>query len=235
MKGLQRAVIRFLILVAFILLAHPLLVADPHSARTFFPHFYSEQKEIWTFPLHKESWKNRTFWLVLGLSTTSFTLDGKAAQRLREDPSFSDFNDVFASSTSDVLVAVAPLVLVAAGEISRDAEFRDFGWKAGEAGLNGFLVSAVWKAATQRGRPHEGKTYGFWEGGNSFPSGHATVAWALAATTASHFKGHKWVPWVVYPVAGLVSFSRVSSGNHFPSDAVFGSVLGFVIGRHVVH
>ncbi len=221
-------------LLALLLLARPLLAADSHSARTFFPDLYSDQKQIWTFPAHEETWKKPAVWLVIGLSTASFSLDGKPAKKLREDESFTDFNKVFTSSAADIVVAAAPLALLAIGEISRDQEFRSYGWKSCEAALDGFLVATIVKAATQRSRPHEGRQFGFWEGGNSFPSGHATVAWAVAATTASHFERHKWVPWVVYPLAGLVSFSRVSSGNHFPSDAVFGSVIGFAIGRHVV-
>ena len=221
--------------VALLLLfARSLSAADSHSARTFFPDLYSDQKEIWTFPGHEASWKKPAVWLAIGLSTASFSLDGRPAERLREDDSFTGFNNAFASSAGDVVVAAVPLALLAIGEISRDQEFRDYGWKSCEAALDGFLVAAIAKAATQRTRPHEGRHYGFWEGGNSFPSGHATVAWAVAATTASHFGGHKWVPWVVYPLAGLVSFSRVSSGHHFPSDAVVGSVIGFGIGRYVV-
>jgi membrane-associated phospholipid phosphatase len=221
-------------LLTLLLLARPLLAADSHSARTFFPDLYSDQKQIWTFPGHEESWKKPAVWLVIGLSTASFSLDGRPAQRLREDQSFSDFNSAFTSSAADIVVAAAPLALLAVGEISGDQDFRNYGWKSCEAALDGFLVATIAKAATQRARPHEGRPCGFWEGGNSFPSGHATVAWAVAATTASHFERHKWVPWVVYPLAGVVSFSRVSSGNHFPSDAVFGAVIGFAIGRHVV-
>jgi membrane-associated phospholipid phosphatase len=219
---------------ALFLLACPLLGDDSHPARTFFPDLYADQKQIWTFPVHPDSWKKPGLWVVLGLSTASFTLDGRPAESLRENDSFTDFNEVFASSAADVVVAVAPLALLAIGEISGNDDFRNYGWKSGEAALNGFLVATIAKAATQRARPHEGDPSGFWEGGNSFPSGHATVVWAVAATTASHFGRHKWVPWVVYPLAGLISFSRVSSGNHFPSDVVFGSAIGFAIGRHVV-
>jgi membrane-associated phospholipid phosphatase len=221
-------------LLTLLLVVQPLLAADSHSARTFLPDLYSDQKQIWTFPGHKSSWKQPALWLVIGLSTASFSLDGRPAERLREDESFGGFNRVVASSAGDVVVATVPAMLLAIGEISRDQDFRNYGWKSCEAALDGLLVAIVVKAATQRARPHEGRTYGFWEGGNSFPSGHATVAWAVAATTASHFARHRWVPWVVYPAAGLISFSRVSSGHHFPSDVVFGSAIGVAIGRHVV-
>ncbi|HXK59819.1 MAG TPA: phosphatase PAP2 family protein [Acidobacteriota bacterium] len=211
-----------------------LVLGETHSGKDFFPHFYHQQKEIWSFPAQKKTWQNETFWLLIGCSTASFSLDGSPARELREDPSFSGFNSVFASSTGDVVIGAVPLAFLLTGEISRNPEFRDFGWKSCEAALDALLVTSVWKLATQRSRPHTGENYGFWKGGNSFPSGHSTFAWALAATTASHFKQHKWLPWIVYPVAGVVSFSRITSGNHFPSDAVAGSLLGFVIGRYVV-
>lgn len=221
----------FLILLLF---ARPLLAAESHSARTFFPDLYSDQKEIWSFLAHGQNWKKPTLWVVIGLSTASFSLDGKPAERLRENQCLSGFNDAVASPAGDIVLAATPLVLLAIGEIRQDQDSRNFGWKSCEAAADGLLVATVGKLVTQRSRPHEGRVYGFWQGGNSFPSGHATVAWAVAATAASHFQHHKWVPWVVYPLAGLVSFSRVSSGNHFPSDVAFGSVIGFVIGRHVV-
>ena len=38
---------------------------------------------------------------------------------------------------------------------------------------------------------------------------------------------------IAYGLAGAVSFSRVTSGDHFPSDVAAGSVVGFLIGRYV--
>jgi membrane-associated phospholipid phosphatase len=125
--------------------------------------------------------------------------------------------------------------VLAAGKTVQNQAFIECGWKFSEATLNAFVVAHTLKGITQRSRPHTGKEYGFWEGGNSFPSGHATVAWSLAAATSKHFEEEKWVPWIVYPLAGAVSFSRVSSGNHFASDAVIGSALGYLIGKYVVH
>ncbi len=65
---------------------------------------------------------------------------------------------------------------------------------------------------------------------HSFPSGHATLAFASAAalddeTTAG------WVPWVAYPLAGLVGWSRVQDDQHWASDVVAGAALGFWAAR----
>lgn len=34
------------------------------------------------------------------------------------------------------------------------------------------------------------------------------------------------MPWVVYPIAGLVAWSRVHDGKHWTSDVVAGAALG---------
>ena len=154
--------------------------------------------------------------------------------RLRENQDFRCFNRVLDSDAANVTLAVLPLGMLAAGYIAKHSDFTEYSWKAGEASLDAFLVTTVAKTVTQRSRPHEGKTYGFWEGGNSFPSGHAAISWAMAAYSAKHFSDKKWVRWIAYPLAGLISFARVTSGHHFISDAVTGSMIGFSVGRFVV-
>jgi membrane-associated phospholipid phosphatase len=67
-----------------------------------------------------------------------------------------------------------------------------------------------------------------------FASGHAASAFAIASVVAARYSHHRWVPLVAYGAAGLVAFSRVSTSAHFLSDAFFGSVLGYSVGRFVV-
>lgn len=193
------------------------------------------QKQLWNVPLKKDTWLSRKPWLLIGFSAASLSLDGSVSRELRTSNDFEGLNRVIASGVSDVVLASFPVALLVAGKLGQNEGIAQYGWKSGEAVVSAFLVSKTLKLSTQRSRPHTEDELGFWDGGNAFPSGHATVAWSLAATTANHFRDKPWVPWIVYPVAGLVSFSRVSSGNHFVSDAVVGSVLGFVIGHYVVH
>jgi len=105
------------------------------------------------------------------------------------------------------------------------------------------VVVQILKAATQRPRPtssggrkrnHDADGE-FFAGGNSFPSGHAAGAWAVAEVMSDRYGRHMWVPPTAYGLAGLVSVARVTRRRHFPSDVFVGAVLGYLIGRHVSH
>jgi undecaprenyl-diphosphatase len=60
----------------------------------------------------------------------------------------------------------------------------------------------------------------------SFPSGHATVAFACATVLALAVPRLRW--WL-YALAALIAFSRVYVGVHYPGDVVAGAVLGVAI------
>jgi membrane-associated phospholipid phosphatase len=62
----------------------------------------------------------------------------------------------------------------------------------------------------------------------SFPSGHSAAAFAFATGV-----GHV-LPWTAFPLralGGLVAYSRVHTGVHFPGDVVVGSLLGGAIAQ----
>jgi undecaprenyl-diphosphatase len=67
---------------------------------------------------------------------------------------------------------------------------------------------------------------------DSFPSGHVTASFAVAAVLARHFPK---AAWLVYGAAGLVAVSRVVRGSHFPTDVAGGMVLGVVAGSMVAN
>lgn len=60
----------------------------------------------------------------------------------------------------------------------------------------------------------------------SFPSGHATVAFACATVLALAVP-RLAVP--LYALAALVAFSRVYVGVHYPGDVLAGAVLGVAL------
>lgn len=69
----------------------------------------------------------------------------------------------------------------------------------------------------------------------SFPSGHASVAFA-AATSYFVMAGRERLPHrtrnavLAYGTAAAVATLRVSAGKHFPTDVIGGAVLGSAIG-----
>lgn len=64
-------------------------------------------------------------------------------------------------------------------------------------------------------------------GDYSFPSGHATFAWALAVVLAAKEPRARYF---FYALAILISFSRIYLGVHYPADIVAGSMVGLYIG-----
>jgi undecaprenyl-diphosphatase len=65
---------------------------------------------------------------------------------------------------------------------------------------------------------------------DSFPSGHATVFFALAVAMVMYDK--KWGI-VFFIIAILVSLSRVIAGVHFPIDILAGAIIGSFVGYFV--
>lgn len=64
-------------------------------------------------------------------------------------------------------------------------------------------------------------------GGYSFPSNHSVNSFAFAAFVTAFLAGSG--PWL-YVIAGLVAYSRIYNGVHFPLDVLAGSLLGLTFG-----
>lgn len=169
-----------------------------------------------------------------GLMLVDEPLD-REAQKQR-----SGFTDQVSSSTTrfggrDSLYLSAGLL--AGGVIFKSDRTRDMGREALEAALLSHLLSKyVLKPAFGRMRPEDsgGRTsFHSFSGHDSFPSGHATQAFAVASVVAARSEG--WViPTLAYGTASLVALDRVNDRVHFVSDVVAGAVLGTVTGRFLV-
>ncbi len=82
------------------------------------------------------------------------------------------------------------------------------------------IVTAGMKYAVRRDRPDGGS--------RSFPSGHASTAFAVASVIEILHGPAAGVP--AYLAAALISFCRMDQNKHYLSDVVFGAALGSAIG-----
>ena len=81
-----------------------------------------------------------------------------------------------------------------------------------------------------RGRDINGKRLN-----SSFPSGHTTVAFAVATVFAKEYKDRPLVPIIAYTASTMVGLSRITENKHWVSDVFAGAVLGFFTGKQVVN
>ncbi|NOY43848.1 MAG: phosphatase PAP2 family protein [Deltaproteobacteria bacterium] len=126
------------------------------------------------------------------------------------------------------------------GWLTGDPDTRETGFRMLEAGVFSLAAASVLKVVVGRSRPERGEgaaTFRPLRGGlggdrSSFPSGHTTFAFAVAAVAAERVPG---AGWVAYPLAALVGWSRLHDDEHWASDVAAGAVLGAATGWWVAH
>ncbi len=119
------------------------------------------------------------------------------------------------------------------GLISGDDHKRETGLLSGEAFINATLVGEALKGIVGRQRPYEADHFGhIGKGGSSFPSEHALGSWAVASLIAHEYP-NPFIQIASYGLASAVSATRVTAGQHFPSDVLVGSAFGYLIGRKI--
>jgi membrane-associated phospholipid phosphatase len=144
------------------------------------------------------------------------------------------------SRSNTASTAMTDLMIGSAGALymAGCATGHDHALRAGISSLaaTGFAVvfSEAVKYSFRRERPFLDDGRGeFWEGGNSFPSGHTIAAWAAASALAHSYPHNRWVKWTAYGAATAVGALRITAHQHFPSDVVIGGTLGYTIGNQL--
>jgi len=205
-----------------------------------------DQKEIWLFPVALAHGKYWVPTLVVAAGTAGLiAADPHAMPSFRTHAgNWDDFNDAFDGPITNAETALVPVALVLVGAARHDAYASKTGLLAGEAYVDGAIVDLALKGITRRTRPMDvaaGAPFNdtFFNTpksafGSSFPSGHAVSAFAIATVVARRYGHHRWVPWVAYGAATVISFSRVTTRAHFPSDVFLGAALGYSIARFEV-
>ncbi|MBV8435928.1 MAG: phosphatase PAP2 family protein [Silvibacterium sp.] len=216
--------------------------ASGESPKPFVRNFslavIGDQRQILTSPLHI---KKRDLEWVLPLSAGVAFLAASdtrnMTERLHTNPS-SQSESAKISNAGLVSLTAVPAALYYWGWRHDDTYSTNTALLSARAAIDSFLTTELIGAIARRERPAYDNASGHLETASalnsSFPSHHAAVAWALASVVADRYPG--WLTQVgAYGIATAVSLSRISANQHFPSDVVVGSALGFLIGRYVAH
>lgn len=113
-----------------------------------------------------------------------------------------------------------------------------FGGKRGRHAARSGVVALALAAAVANGPakllvrrrrplPKLGRTLIAMPRSTSFPSGHSATAFAFATATSRELPA---AAAALVPLAGAVSYSRVHTGVHYPSDVVAGVAIGIGCG-----
>jgi membrane-associated phospholipid phosphatase len=195
-----------------------------------------DQKAIWTSPLHVRP--SDAIWL-LPLGTATGLLIGSDQHTMTSLININANDQHTFNTLSDAGVAALgamPASMYLWSLFNYAPQAHETGLLAGEAVADSLAVSEVGKFISRRDRPlvndAKGDFFSSSPTESSFPSNHATAAWALAAVIGDEYPG--WITrTAVYGLATGVSASRVLAEQHFPSDVLIGSVTGWLIGHYV--
>jgi membrane-associated phospholipid phosphatase len=180
---------------------------------------------------------------VIGITGGLIAADPHIERHLRNTTAFHEFDEIFSGTNTGVVTALIPATFYLYGLAHKSSYSEQTGLLVGEAYLDSAIPGVAMKLVSRRLRPSavpgtSDYTDTFFAAhvslfgkGSSFPSGHAAGIFSVATVVAERYRDHKWVPWVMYGLATAISFSRVPTFAHFPSDVFLGAALGYTITR----
>jgi membrane-associated phospholipid phosphatase len=205
---------------------------------------------------HKHLFNHRDAVIAGAMVVTTialFPVDKRIAAALQD--STTQANQFFKVSSKGLQSFASPGAFIiggglyAVGRLANIPRVADLGWHGTEAVLVGTGIGYVLKGVMGRSRPFvsSGTTPHDFDWGRgfkdpnwqSFPSGHATTAFAAAAAVTDETT--VWWPrstWIIGPVmytgATLVGLSRMYNNLHWASDVAMGALIGTFSGKKVV-
>jgi len=204
--------------------------ADPdnHLLLPFAKHFAEDQYAFWTAPAHFRSKDLEWIAPFTGITAGFMAGDSWISKQIplgevNRSKTFSNY------ATYSLIGAGAGSFLL--GHLNNDDHMSEAGLLSGEAAINSTAVSYLFKEITQRPRPYQANGKGtFFQAGSSFPSEHSAIAWSIASVMAHEYPG-TLTKILAYGLATGISATRVTGQQHFASDVIVGSALGWYFGR----
>jgi membrane-associated phospholipid phosphatase len=213
---------------------------------TYLSSYPKDTRDLFIRPLHWRTGEIIGATAVIAGTTFLVTQD-KAINnffRRNQNPDITNASTYFFSPLGNGIIALPALgIFFGVGVIGKDAKAKETALKGLEAYLLTAVFTQVIKQVTHRHRPYQDTPPNpyLWEGPfssfyyNSFPSGHSSCIFAIATVISMEYRHYLWVPLVCYSLAGMTAVCRLWTNDHWASDVLFGSALGYGIGSLVYH
>jgi membrane-associated phospholipid phosphatase len=211
--------------------------SDP-GKEPFLRTFVREEWRMWSSPFRRANYDTGAVKKYIipfaAIATTLVLTDNHTVEILPNTDDQKAWSGRVSQIGAAYTLAGVSAATYALGKVRGDKHMRETGWLGLEAIAHTQLVVFGMKQITNRRRPilNDARS-GFWNGGDSFPSGHAATSFAVASVVGYEYRHHIAVPITAYSLAFLVSASRVSARRHWVSDIFVGGSTGFLIGRHI--
>ncbi|MEP7372770.1 MAG: phosphatase PAP2 family protein [Chitinophagaceae bacterium] len=232
---------------------------NPQTILTFKTYFLllgSNLKQSFTKPFHmtgKDWGKFGAFAAAAGaLSLADETIQKEALRFRNRNPKVIKLGR-FITNFGGISESYTLAALGAYGFLFKNQKLKTTTLLATQSYITGAIVESVIKTLSGRTRPNYydpameaepsfkgpfanvSKDFSGRRSNSSFPSGHATVAFAAATVFAMEYKSTVWVPIVSYTAASLISASRITENKHWTTDVFVGAMLGYLTGRQIVN
>ncbi len=205
---------------------------DPENrlVSPFLKHLAGDQKEFWTAPARLKVKDLKWILPAAGVTAAFIASDSWWAKQVNPSHMQTSLHISDYSVYSMIGLGGASFLF---GHMTHKDHLQETGLLSSEAAIDSTAVAYLFKGITERQRPLDGNGHGdFFQGGASFPSEHSAIAWSIASVWAHEYPG--WFSQMAaYGLASTVTITRVTAQQHFPSDVIVGSALGWYFGRQV--
>ncbi len=208
--------------------------------KEFFDRFGRDFNGVFSSPCHWGKKDVLTVAVISGVGVLLYSFDegiNSWVQRNRT-PSSDDVASVFSYvGNGGVLLGLAGAIY-AVGAIDHKESWRKTALLSVESLVTASILVWSTKVIVGRARPNTGESshtfdsFTFDSGYQSFPSGHAAGAFAVATTIAEQ-SNVLAVDIIAYGLAALASLSRMHDNRHWASDVLIGSAVGYFVGKKI--
>jgi hypothetical protein len=207
--------------------------------KDYFTGYLTDTRDILTSPARwdKSDWLKAS--LVMGVAVGLYTQDDKIKTWVQKNKNTTNDNLSDDSKKLYTLALPALLGLGVYGYVAPDDKAKTTFLLSAESFVITGVFVQVLKHATGRHRPYTGDPHDTWSGFTnngayeSFPSGDASTAFAIASVVASEYD-NMFVPPLVYGISTIIGLERIYTNGHWASDVFVASAIGYFTGKAVV-